>query len=133
MIEKSLNNGSTRKTTCPICGEVGKKVELFTVRSLTKDDFIAMTTESNYFFCTNPECEVIYYSTSLQVIKKHQIKTRVGLKEKAAPRPICYCFGHTIENIHDEIRQKGRSTVENEISKKNTSWSLSLRRCKSRR
>ncbi len=118
MIGQSLNNESTKKLICPICAEVGKKVELFTVRSLTKEDFIPMIQESDYFFCTNPDCEVIYYSLSQEVIRKHQIKTRVGLKEKESPRPVCYCFGHTIEDIHNEISEKGKTTLEKEIADK---------------
>jgi len=28
----------------------------------------------------------------------------VGLKEREAPRPVCYCFGHTVESIRERWR-----------------------------
>lgn len=118
MSSNDLNNRSIKKINCPICGELGKSVELLTVRSLIKEQFLEAVHEERYFFCSSPDCEVIYYSLSQEVISKHQIKTRVGLKEKEAPRLVCYCFGYTIENIRDEIRETGRSTVEKEISDK---------------
>lgn len=118
MILRVLNNASSKRIACPICGEFGNRVELFTVRSLVKESFIAAIREDVYFFCTDPDCEVVYFSLSKDVIRKYQIKTRVGLKEKEAPRPVCYCFGHTMEDIHDEIQQKGRSTAEKDISDK---------------
>lgn len=113
-----LNNVLSKRIGCPICGEFGKRVELFTVRSLVKEDFIAAIREEDYFFCADPDCEVVYYSFSKDAIRKYQIKTRVGLKEKEAPRPVCYCFGYTIEDIHREIRETGKSTVEKDISDK---------------
>ena len=116
MIPSALNNASRKRIACPICGEFGKRVELFTVRSLVKEDFIAAIREEDYLFCAASNCEVVYYSFSKDVIRKYQIKTRVGLKEKEAPRPVCYCFGHTIEDIYGEIQQKGKSTAEKDIS-----------------
>ena len=118
MILTVLNHASSKRIACPICGEFGNRVELFTVHSLVQESFIATIREDLYFFCANPDCEVVYYSFCKDVIRKCQIKTRVGLKEKEAPRPVCYCFGHTIEDSHEEIQQKGRGTVEKEISDK---------------
>jgi hypothetical protein len=115
MILPVLNQASSKRIACPICGEFGKGIELFTVRSLVKEMFVAAIREDVYFFCADPDCEVVYYSFCKDVIKKYQIKTRVGLKEKETPRPVCYCFGHTMEDIQDEIQQKGRSTALKDI------------------
>lgn len=118
MTSACSHNGALKRISCHVCGELGKSVQLFTVRSLIKEQFLEAVGEAEYFFCSNPNCGVVYYSFAKEVIRKHQIKTRVGLKEKEAPRSVCYCFGYTIENIHDEIRETGRSTVEKEISNK---------------
>lgn len=53
-------------------------------------------------------------STSLltgKVLPTETLKVPVGIKEKQSPRPVCYCFGHTVESIREEIEQTGRSTV----------------------
>ena len=110
-------NHATR-IVCPVCKAAGKKVELFTVRSLVRADWIAGLGGDDYLFCANPDCDVVYYSEGQNLIRKHQLKTRVGLKEKEAPRPVCYCFGHTVEDIHAEIRETGKSTVGREITDK---------------
>lgn len=38
------------------------------------------------------------------------------MKETDAPRPICYCFNHTVEAILEEIQRTGRATVPNAIA-----------------
>jgi hypothetical protein len=46
---------------------------------------------------------------------KSDLAVRFGLKEDEPPRLACYCFGHTVEDIYDEIRRTGRSTVVERI------------------
>ncbi len=119
MNRNDFNEPSVKKLLCSVCGQAGKKVEVFTVRSLVKQDFIDMLRESNYFFFFFANCTVVYYGDSQNVIvEKDRLKTPVGIKEKDGPRPVCYCFGHTIEDIHREIRETGKSTVEKDISVK---------------
>ncbi|MDA1193214.1 MAG: hypothetical protein O3A46_16180 [Candidatus Poribacteria bacterium] len=40
---------------------------------------------------------------------------RIGAKEKQAPRLICYCFGHTEEEIEAEYRVHGKTTIPDRI------------------
>lgn len=40
---------------------------------------------------------------------------RVGIKETEAPRPVCYCFGYSLEDIIEEIRLTGSTTVPQSI------------------
>lgn len=47
---------------------------------------------------------------------KDALIVRVGIKEASAPRPVCYCFGHSVESIEDEINRTGKSTTVNEIT-----------------
>ena len=113
------NQTSKQKPICPQCKKPGKKVELLTVRALIQKDYIDTILEEGYSFCANPDCVVVYYAASSNgIIKKDRVKTRVGLKEKEEPRPVCYCFGTTVEDIHREIRETAKSTVEKDISDK---------------
>ncbi len=45
-------------------------------------------------------------------IDKKDLNVRVGFKELEAPRPACYCFNHTREEIEAEYAQIGESKIE---------------------
>ena len=119
MNQRDLDKPLTKAILCPVCAQRGRKVLLFTVHSVTREDFIRTLCDDDYYFCASPDCAVVYYGAFLNaIVKKDWLKTRVGLKEKNAPRPVCYCFGYTIEDIHREIQETAGSTVEKEIADK---------------
>jgi len=96
---------------CPAAGKRGKPVPLVTLRSLVLPEHAAVVEGREWFFCSLPDCEVVYFTHDGQTLEKNALKVRVGLKEKEAPRPACYCFGHSVESIREEIEKRGRSTV----------------------
>ena len=49
--------------------------------------------EQTYYFCANPDCDVVYFGEDNSTIGKHQLRTRVGIKETDEEALICYCFG----------------------------------------
>jgi hypothetical protein len=71
-----------------------------------------------YYFCDDPACDVVYFPANPQALLFRRADTwvRVGAKEKDHPIPVCYCFGFTRQDIWDEIRQTGRSTIAERIS-----------------
>ena len=103
---------------CPAAGKRGKPVPLVTLRSLVPPEHAAVVEGREWFFCGLPDCEVVYFTHDGQTLEKNALKVRVGLKEKEAPRPVCYCFGHTVESIREEIEKTGRSTVVASIREK---------------
>ena len=103
---------------CPVAGKRGKPVPLVTVRSLIRPEHAAMVEGHEWFFCDVPDCDVVYFTHDGKTLEKGALKVRVGLKEKEAPRPVCYCFGHTVESIREEIGRTGRSTVAASIKEK---------------
>jgi hypothetical protein len=48
-----------------------------------------------YFFCADPECDVVYFADDDSIITKSQLRTTVGVKESSNDTPACYCFGVT--------------------------------------
>jgi len=102
---------------CPAAGKRGKPVPQVTPRSLVLPEHAAVVEGREWFFCSLPDCEVVYFTHDGQTLEKNALKVRVGLKERAAPRPVCYCFGHTVESIREEIEMTGRSTVVASIRK----------------
>ncbi len=103
---------------CPIAGAPGRPVAPLTVRSLVRPAHSAIVDGREWFFCDLPDCDVVYFTRDGRMLKKDALKVRVGLKEKDAPRPVCYCFGHTVESIREEIGRTGRSTAAASIKEK---------------
>ncbi len=103
---------------CLAAGKRGKPVPLVTLRSLVLPEHAAVVEGREWFFCCLPDCEVVYFTHDGQTLEKNALRVRVGLKERVAPLSVCYCFGHTVESIREEIEKTGRSTVGASIREK---------------
>ncbi len=102
---------------CPVSGSNGKLVMPVTLRSLIKEEQQHRITEGRYRFCDAQGCDVVYFAEGgSHVFTKGDLKVRVGVKETEAPRPICYCFNHTVEEIFDEIQRTGATTVPDDVA-----------------
>lgn len=101
---------------CPVSGRRSKQVELLTVRSLVRHLRLAMPSTA-YYFCDDLACDVVYFGANpgAPLFRRADLWVRVGLKEKSDPIPICYCFGFTRQDIWDEIQQKGKSVIAEQI------------------
>jgi len=107
---------------CPVSGTKGKLVKTVTLRSLLKEEHQERITQGRYRFCDAQGCDVVYFAEDgSHVFTKADLKVRVGVKETDAPRPICYCFNHTVEEIFDEIQRTGTST-RRRPSRRGISW-----------
>ena len=105
--------------SCPRCGADGRPVKPVTLRALLKPESVALVEEKeSYFFCGAAACDVVYFAPGGRIFLKPDLTVRVGSKEVAAPRPLCYCFGHSMESIAEEIERTGRSTVVADIRRR---------------
>ncbi len=102
---------------CPASGGRSKQVDLLTVRSLVRRLPLAMPPTA-YYFCEEPSCDVVYFPSDPKapVFRRSDLLVRVGTKEAEDSVPVCYCFGFTRQDIWDETRQTGRSTVAERIT-----------------
>lgn len=102
---------------CPECGAAARTVGQATLASLLVAQAVAcVDSRSQYFFCRTPGCPVVYFTPGRAArFQKADLRVRVGLKETEPPIPVCYCFGHTLESVADEIQRTGRSTVVERI------------------
>jgi len=90
-----------------------------TLHALVRDEFQGQIADSaEYFFCDAKDCDVVYFTTDGQTFTKSQLKVEVGVKEAAGERPLCYCFGHSVATIKEELRMKGRSDALEDIRQK---------------
>jgi bacterioferritin-associated ferredoxin len=96
---------------CPVCKKVGIRVDKITVANHAKESCWPLG-NSQYSVCENPECEVVYFTTSKgRTLKKSDVKTRVTFKEKDSPRPLCYCKQVTEEDVIRAI-ENGAATFD---------------------
>ncbi len=101
---------------CPVNGARSKQVDLLTVKSLARQLPLGMP-NTQYYFCEAQDCDVVYFALDPQapVFRRTDLLVRVGVKETADPIPVCYCFGFTRRDIHEEIAETGRSTIAEQI------------------
>lgn len=125
----SVNSGSDcacgtgqvdSQIACPVCSMRGRTVDQVTpqktVRKTALDQFDA---ERNYHFCTNPDCDVVYYSDKdVPVIKTDALKNRVTIKDDSPETPLCYCFKVLKKHAIEEIARTGTTNVFKQIQEK---------------
>jgi len=103
---------------CPECRELGKAVQKITLEALVKPDTRARIPHQKEFcFCKTPTCDVVYFLPGRVLFRKDDLSVRVGIKENEDPIPLCYCFGWDRRKIWNEIRQTGRATAIESITK----------------
>jgi len=98
---------ATGHLACPRCGSVGKPVPHATVARFVSAEALAALGSGEPRFCPHPACAVAYYAPLGAAILKEQLSVRVGFKETEGPRPICHCFGHSMESLAEEWATKG--------------------------
>lgn len=94
---------------CPVCGRRGRRVIALTVTAHLRPEFWDLLGEG-FWFCWTRECPIFYYDNARGVyVSKdpREVRSRFGLKEQEAPRPICYCLGVGCERIFEEVEVKG--------------------------
>lgn len=101
-----------RDAVCPSSGTKGRPVKALTLRALLKPHLKERVRDEVYRFCGDPSCEVVYFSSDgKESFVKADLAVRVGIKEAEAPRPLCYCFGHSFESIQAEYASAGACTA----------------------
>lgn len=101
---------------CPTCGKTGRQVDRVTLEHLVLPNRRGDIDDALHYVCATPRCETVYFvGRHAKTFRKSDLTVRFGQKEIDAPRPVCYCFDHTIEEIHDEIHRTGESTIADSI------------------
>jgi len=91
------NNTQSRPTShkCPVNGKSYKSVSLTTILHHINDPWSWQSKDQCYYFCDDPNCEVVYFGEDDSTISKASLRTEVGIKENNDSSLICYCFGVT--------------------------------------
>lgn len=97
---------SVRKFACPANNKEYVAVEVKTILQHIKSPWLHTLSEEKYYFCDDPDCDVVYFGINGSVFNKSQLRTRVGVKEESEDTLVCYCFGVTkaLANSNSEIK-----------------------------
>jgi hypothetical protein len=94
----------------------GKMVQTITLKSLLIPSALEnLNPNTAYYFCTAPDCPVVYFNEEGQIFSTEQVKVPVFQKDKGLNIPVCYCFGWSRDRIQQEIIKTGKSTAETNI------------------
>lgn len=88
---------------CPLCKRNGDHVSMSTVESQIIDHFRKRLKSSSYGFCTNPDCDIVYFNRETdEIFFQRDLKLPVWFKNQDNPI-ICYCSNVTLQDIINEI------------------------------
>lgn len=84
---------------CPANGRRYRPVSLRTVLHHVRQPWRRAWTAGDYYFCTDPECDVVYFGADASLIHRAELRTVVGQKSTDPDRTVCYCFGVTAAEV----------------------------------
>jgi len=85
----------SKKHICPVNGQSYSQVSTRTVKHHIAEPWNYDLSTTNYYFCSAPDCDVVYFGLDDSIIKASQLRTKVGTKTNDQDALICYCFGVT--------------------------------------
>ena len=88
-----IKAANPKKRCCPENGLAGTEVTAKTISHHLKQAWKWKSDGIRYFFCSDPECGVVYFGDDDSTITKTQLRTTVGVKETSKDALACYCFG----------------------------------------
>ena len=92
-VSQTPDHNPPKKLRCPVNGKEYSSVGLKTILHHLSEPWDKALIEQGYYFCTDTDCEVVYFGQDNMVISKSELRTNVGIKAKDPGRMVCYCFG----------------------------------------
>lgn len=88
-----------KKHLCPANGKPYAEVSAKTMMHHLQQTWQWQNKNQGYYFCDDPDCDVVYFGEDDSVINQSQLRTRVGIKQQSADSMLCYCFGVTKQDF----------------------------------
>jgi len=101
-----------KKYRCPVNGKEYAAVGMKTLLHHIKKPWETALKNQGYYFCTDPDCDVVYFGENNTTIEKSDVVTEVWEKELKDNRLVCYCF-----HVTDKQARKDNSIKKDIISK----------------
>ena len=116
VLERSDSSGGTESESlspaCEKCSGQGRPVSRKTVMLMLKPDLLDQAMTGKYSFCSTRYCPVVYFEDQgNRCFTVDDLRTRIGVKVKGDPIPLCYCFGFDEKGMREEILRTGKTTI----------------------
>jgi len=95
-----------RRLKCPRNGKVYMEVSAKTMWHHLKMPWIHQLQEQAYYFCDDPDCDVVYFGQDGTLFTQDDLRSLVGQKIEDSDRTLCYCFGVRLSDYQSDKRLK---------------------------
>jgi hypothetical protein len=112
-------DATPKQANCPLNGQAYSRVSLRTVLHHVTKPWQREFTSQAYYFCDDPDCEVVYFGDNQQLIRQDQLRLSVGQKSRSPDRHVCYCFDirmHDLLAANNKEKLKGFVTIQTKNS-----------------
>ncbi len=111
----STNDNKTtapRKAICPINGLSYSRVKPKTILHQVKKPWQLNLLDQNYFFCDDPNCDVVYFGEDNSTLIRDDLRITVGQKSQEQGKTICYCFDVQFSDLDsDKALEKTKAFI----------------------
>lgn len=97
--QPAITDGNAPRAVCPLNGRSYREVPLRTVLHHVCQPWRRSLAGRRYYFCTDPDCDVVYFGADATLIRRADVRTAVGQKSIDPERVVCYCFGVTAADV----------------------------------
>ena len=80
------------KQKCPVDGNECAEVSTRTIAHHIKQSWLWNPNGQRYYFCDDPNCDIVYFGEDGSKILKSELRIQVGAKETNENAMLCYCF-----------------------------------------
>ena len=119
----SINDNKTstlRKALCPINGLGYSRVKAKTILHQVKKPWQLNLLNQSYFFCDDPNCDVVYFGEDQSTLVRNDLRISVGQKSQNQRKTICYCFDVQLSDLNSDKTQEKAKAFVVEQTKKST-------------
>jgi hypothetical protein len=92
MNQECCGSHEQKTATCPVNGRSYPAVQFKTLLHQVHQPWDKALKQQTYYFCDDPDCEVVYFAEDQTVYRRADLRQEVGQKSREADRPLCYCF-----------------------------------------
>lgn len=89
-----------KKSVCPVNGREYGQVSAITIKHHIKAPWAWQEKSQGYYYCSDPNCEVVYFGQDGSMIEKDAVRTEVGAKADSENALVCYCYGVSKAEAH---------------------------------
>ena len=90
---EKMSNQSPRKLSCPKSGQLCGQVSTNIITHHLINPWNWKAKNQAYYYCSNSDCEIVYFGEDKSVHEQRSLRTIVGQKSTSENDMICYCYG----------------------------------------